>query len=135
MNNNKTYVYGRTSTYRLNYHIAWTTNNKESILSNDLVDELKAELLSIADEYGFEIIKIKVTDKTVINVFVASVPKLSVTDIVKCLKGITAKKMLLEFEQFQTEYWQQKGRHLWSNSYYVESLGELNKQELNKYIE
>lgn len=64
-----------------------------------------------------------------------SPPKLSVTNIMRLLKGITAYRLFRECPELQTSYWKQRGRHLWSPSYYVESIGAFNEQAVAKHID
>ena len=40
-----------------------------------------------------------------------------------------------ECPELQTSYWKKQGRHLWSPSYYVESIGSVNEQAVAKYID
>lgn len=37
--------------------------------------------------------------------------------------------------ELQTSYWKKQGRHLWSPSYYVESIGSVNERAVAKYID
>ena len=37
--------------------------------------------------------------------------------------------------ELKNSYWKQRDRHLWSSSYYVESIGSVNKQAVAKYID
>ena len=62
-------------------------------------------------------------------------PKLSVTNIVRWLKGISAWQLFRECPELQTSYWKTQDRHLWSPSYYVESIGAVNEQAVTKYID
>lgn len=40
-----------------------------------------------------------------------------------------------ECPELQTSYWKKQNRHLWSPSYYVESIGTVNEQAVAKYID
>ena len=70
-----------------------------------------------------------------IHLLISAPPKLSVTNIVRWLKGISAWKLFRECSELQTSYWKQQNRHLWSPSYYVESIGAVNEQAVAKYID
>lgn len=50
-------------------------------------------------------------------------------------KGITAYQLFRKCPELQTSYWKQQGRHLWSPSYYVGSIGAVNEQAVAKYID
>ena len=70
-----------------------------------------------------------------IHLLISAPPKLSVTNIVRWLKGISAWKLFRECPELQTSYWKQQNRHLWSPSYYVESIGAVNEQAVAKCID
>lgn len=55
--------------------------------------------------------------------------------MVRWLKGITAYRLFRECPELKNSYWKQRDRHLWSSSYYVESIGSVNKQAVAKYID
>ena len=70
-----------------------------------------------------------------VHLLVSAPPKLSVTNIVRWLKGGTAYQLFRECPELQKSYWKKEGRHLWSPSYYVESIGAVNEQAVAKYID
>ena len=70
-----------------------------------------------------------------VHLLVSAPPKLSVTNIVRWLKGGTAYQLFRECSELQRSYWKKEGRHLWSPSYYVESIGAVNEQAVAKYID
>lgn len=70
-----------------------------------------------------------------IHLLVSAPPKLSVTNIVRWLKGISAWTLFKECPELQSSYWKKQGRHLWSPSYYVESIGTTNESAVAKYVD
>ena len=70
-----------------------------------------------------------------IHILVSAPPKLSVINIVRWLKGISARQLFDKFPELQRSYRKQPGRHLWSPSYYVESIGTTNELAVAKYID
>ena len=58
-------------------------------------------------------------------------PKLSVTDIVKSLKGITGRKL---FEKYSAICQKLGKGQLWNHSYYVETIGNITDEAVQKYI-
>jgi putative transposase len=48
------------------------------------------------------------------------------------IKGISARKLLIEFPQIKEKLW--KG-HLWNPSYYIETVGSISEKAIKKYIE
>lgn len=89
----------------------------------------------IASKYGFTIAHMEIGKDDHIHLLVSAPPKLSVTNIMRWLKGISARHLFRECPELQTSYWKKQGRHLWSPSYYVESIGSVNEQAVAKYID
>ena len=64
--------------------------------------------------------------------FVSAPPKLSITAIIKYLKGITGRKLFERFPEIRNQLW--KGE-LWNHSYYVETIGSVSEENIRRYIE
>lgn len=135
MNDINKLTYGRTSVYNLNYHIIWGTKYRNKVLKGNVEVVLKQCLREIASKYGFRIAHMEIGKDDHIRLLISAPPKLSVTNIVRWLKGISAWKLFRECPELQTSYWKQQNRHLWSPSYYVESIGAVNEQAVAKYID
>ena len=67
-----------------------------------------------------------------IHVFVSAHPKIAPSYIVKMLKGISGRKLFLQFPEIKQQLW--KGR-LWNSSYYLETSGSITEDAIKKYIE
>lgn len=128
-------TYGRTSVFNLNYHIIWGTKYRNRVLKGNVEIVLKRVLLEIASKYGFSIEHMEIGKDDHIHLLVSAPPKLSVTNIVRWLKGISAYRLFRECPELQNSYWKLTNRHLWSPSYYVESIGTTNQQAVAKYID
>ncbi|MEM3432472.1 MAG: transposase, partial [Candidatus Bilamarchaeaceae archaeon] len=60
-----------------------------------------------------EVSQVKVGQKDYVRVFVSAHPKISPSYVIKMVKGITARKLLLEFPQLRQVF--RKG-HIWNSS-------------------
>ena len=134
MKDTSRFTYGRTSVYNLNYHIIWGTKYRNKVLKGHVELVLKQVLTETADKYGFSIDHMEVGKDDHIHLLVSAPPKLSVTNIVRWLKGISAWTLFKECPEFQNAYWKKQDRHLWSPSYYVESIVENNESAVAKYV-
>ena len=83
---------------------------------------LKRTLYEIASKYGYWLL-------------VSAPPELSGTNIMRWLKGISAWQLFRKCPELQTSHRKKQDRHLWSPSYYVESIGTVNEQAVAKYID
>lgn len=128
-------TYGRTSVYDLNYHIVWGTKYRNKVLNGSVEADLIKLLYDIADEKGFIIKHVEIGLDDHVYMMVSAPPKISVSTIVKCLKGTSAFRLFRMHPELKQFYWRQEDRHLWSPSYFVESIGASNEQAVAKYID
>ena len=99
-------------------------------------NEIEARLKELANEIGldkgFIVHQLEVGEQDHIYVFVSAHPKISASYIAKMLKGITGRKLLREFPEIKEKLW--KGE-LWNPSFYVETVGSISSEAIQKYIE
>lgn len=126
------YTYARTCVYNINYHIVWCVKYRRNVLTLEIRERLYQVVQKIANEKGFAVIQCKVGSEDHVRCFVSAPPKLSVTQIVKYLKGISGNTLLNEFPELCTKLW--KGQ-LWNGSYFCETLGSTSEENISKYIE
>ena len=125
------YTYGRTCVYNINYHIVWCVKYRKKVLSSPVEEYLKQVLPEIAAENGFTITQAEFGEMDHIHCFVSAPPKLSVTFIVKHLKGTSAIRLFRQFPELRDSL-----RHgqLWNGSYYVETIGSTSEENIKRYI-
>ena len=125
-------VYYRTSVCNINYHVVWSVKYRRKILSEDVELYLKDLVQQIAADKGFTVHLFECGEGDHVHCFVSGPPKLSITDIVKYLKGITGRKLFEQFPEIREKLW--KGQ-LWNHSYYVETIGSVSEENIRRYIE
>ncbi len=59
-------------------------------------------------------------------------PSLSISDLVKKLKGRSSRKLQQEFTELNKRYW---GRHFWGIGYGCWSTGNITDEMVNEYLE
>ena len=90
-------IHYRTSVCNINYHVVWSVKYRRKILNAQVEKYLKDIVQQIADEKGFIVQMFECGEQDHVHCFITAPPKLSVTTIVKYLKGITGRKL---YEQF-----------------------------------
>ena len=125
-------IHSRTCVYNINYHVVWSVKYRRKILNAEVEKYLKELVEQIAMDKGFIVHLFKVGEGDHIHCFVSAPPKLSVTDIVKYLKGISGRKLFEKFPEIRKKVW--KGQ-LWNHSYYVETIGSVSEENIRRYIE
>ena len=130
------FTHGRTSVYNLNYHIVWCTKYRRKVLKDGIDADLKTILREIASENGYSIPHMEVGLDDHIHLLVSAPPKISVSSIVKQLKGTSSLRLFAMHPELKSQYWKRKGeRSLWSPSYFVESIGTTDEDAVAKYID
>ena len=124
-----TYIHGRTSVYNINYHIVWCVKYRRKVLTPQLSERLYELVKTIGDEKGFTIVDCKVEESDHVHCFVSAPPKISVTQIVKYLKGISGNTLLKEFPELRNFLW--KGQ-LWDGSYFCQTIGSTSEKNVLK---
>lgn len=124
-------VHSRTCVYNINYHVVWSVKYRRKIITPEIEAYLKQLVQEIAQDKGFIVQMFEVGEGDHIHCFVSAPPKVSVSYIVKMLKGITGRKLFEQFPEIKQQLW--KGE-LWNHSYYVESIGCISENIIKQYI-
>lgn len=126
------YTHARTCVYNINYHIVWCVKYRRKVLSADISNRLIELLKAIGEEKGFTVVECRVGENDHVQCFVSAPPKISVTQIVKYLKGISGNQLFQEYPQLRKSLW--KGQ-LWNGSYFCETIGSTSEENILRYIE
>lgn len=67
-----------------------------------------------------------------VHLLLSAPPNIAVSKIVQYIKDKSGRKLLMEFETLRKKYW---GQHLWGRGYFVVSVGNVNSEDMQRYIE
>jgi putative transposase len=67
-----------------------------------------------------------------VHIFIKAHPKYAIGQIVKYIKGISGRLLFLKHPEIKQKLW--KGK-LWTHSYYVETIGSTNEENIRRYIQ
>ena len=84
-------IHYRTCVCNINYHMVWSVKYQRKILNSEIEEYLKELVQQIAEDKGFTVHLFECGEGDHVHCFVTAPPKLSITAIVKYLKGITGK--------------------------------------------
>lgn len=115
-------IHYRTSVCNINYHIVWSVRYRRKILNAEVEQFLKDLVQQIAAEKGLTVQLFECGEQDYCHCFITAPPTLSVSTIVKNLKGITGRKLFERFPTLRKKLW--KGV-LWNYSYYCETIGSI----------
>ncbi|MFT4093531.1 MAG: IS200/IS605 family transposase [Niabella sp.] len=121
---------GTHSIHQLQAHIVWSTKYRYGVLRGDIQVRCRDLLRQSCDGLDIQILK-GVVSKDHIHLHVSYPPKLSVSDMVKRLKGRSAKLLLSEYAELKRRYY---GGHLWGIGYGVWSAGNITDEMVQEYL-
>ena len=117
--------------YDIKYHIVWITKYRKQILRADIANRVRELTREICRANDVEIMKGNIS-RDHVHIFVSVPPHISVSHLVKSIKGKTSRKLLMEFKTLSRAFW---GRHIWARGYFVASSGNVTDEVIIKYIE
>ena len=123
-------VYGRGYVYSIQYHLVWCTKYRHRILSDEVENKLKKIIGEIAKDNHFTIEEIE-TDLDHIHMLIDCSPQHYIPNIVKALKGVSARLLFKEHPELKSMLW---GGHLWNPSYFVATVSENTEEQIRDYI-
>jgi len=102
------------------------------MLVGQLNYDIKQIFLSIASESDFDI-EVMETDQNHVHFLIRYIPRWSIAQIVRRLKQESTRQIwLLHPTTLRKQYWYQK--LLWSDGYFVCSIGEASPDTIREYI-
>lgn len=122
---------GRGYVYAIQYHIVWCVKYRHKILTEEIESRLKEILVQIALDYNFSIVEIN-GDQDHIHLLMECSPQHTIPDMIKVLKGISARLLFKEFPHLKNKLW---GGHLWNPSYFVATVSENTEEQIRRYIQ
>lgn len=126
------YTHARTCVYNVNYHFVWCVKYRRKVLTPEIEHELIDIVTKIGEEKGFAVVDCRVGEGDHVHCFVSAPPKLSVTDMVRYLKGISGRRLFILHPELGDKLW---NGDLWNGSYFVETIGSTSEENVKAYIE
>ena len=116
---------------KMNAHIVWVTKYRYQVLKGDIQLRCRDLLIQICNSENVMILK-GVVSKDHVHMHVEYPPSMSISELVKRLKGRTSRMLQQEFPDLGKRYW---GRHFWAVGYGVWSTGNITEEMVQEYLE
>ena len=116
---------------RMSAHIVWVTKYRYHVLKGDVQKRCRDLLVQICNTENVQILK-GVVSKDHVHMHEEYPPSISISDLVKGLKGRTSRMLQQEFPELGKRYW---GRHFWAVGYGVWSSGNITDAMVQEYLE
>ena len=119
----------RNVVYSCQYHVVWCPKYRRRVLINGVDERLKAILREVAVERRAEIIEMEVMPDHV-HLLVLVDPQFGIHRLVRLLKGRSSHLLRQEFPWLRSRL-----PTLWTNSYFVATVGGAPLAVIRQYIE
>ena len=121
---------GSHSVHRLQVHLVWSTKYRYQVLTGEVQVRCRDLLRQTCNVLDVRILK-GVVSKDHVHLHVSYPPSLSVSDLMRRLKGRSAKLLLQEFAELKRRYW---GGHFGGIGYGAWSVGDITDDVLHAYL-
>ena len=125
------YRKGSHSVYDLKYHIVFCTKYRYRILTGQIATRTRELIREICQTNYVDIVSGSMSPDH-IHLLISVPPSMSISKIVQYIKGKSSRKLLQEFDVLKKRYW---GQHLWARGYFVVTVGNVNTEDVQRYIE
>lgn len=122
---------GSHSIHQLHVHLVWSTKYRYGVLRGDIQIRCRELIRQSCDSLDIQILK-GVVSQDHIHLHISYPPKLSISEILKRLKGRSAKMLLVEYSELKKRYW---GGHLWGIGYGAWSTGNITDEMIQQYLD
>ena len=115
--------------YSCKYHVVWCPKYRRKVLVNGVDVRLKALIEAVCNEYRIDIIEMEIMPGHV-HLLMEVDPQFGIHKAVKQIKGRTSRILRQEFSWLTTRL-----PTLWTNSYFVSTVGGAPLSVIKQYIE
>ena len=115
--------------YSCKYHVVWCPKYRRSVLVKGVDERLKEIIQSVATEYRSEILELEVMPDHV-HLLVEVDPQFGIHRLIKLMKGRSSRFIRKEFPWIRSRL-----PTLWTNSYFVSTIGGAPLEVVKQYIE
>jgi REP-associated tyrosine transposase len=123
------YKSSRNVVYSCKYHVVWCPKYRRQVLVRGVEKRLKKILKEVASERQAEVIELEVMPDHV-HVLVEVHPQFGVHRLIKAMKGRSSRLLRDEFPWLKSRL-----PTLWTNSYFVSTVGGAPLAVIKQYIE
>ena len=115
--------------YACQYHVVWCPKYRRKVLINGVDERLKVIINEVIHELNAELLDLEIMDDHV-HLLVSVDPQFGIHKLIKRIKGVSSRILREEFPWLKS-----KIPALWTNSYFVSTVGGATSEAVEKYIE
>lgn len=123
------YKSNKNITYSCKYHVVWCPKYRRKVLIHGVDVRLKEIILEVANEFNSEVIEMEVMPDHV-HLVIEADPQFGIAKVVRYMKGRSSRFLRQEFPWLKSRL-----PTLWTNSYFVSTVGGSPLSVIKEYIE
>ena len=123
------YKSNRNVVYSCKYHVIWCPKYRRNVLLDGVDVRLKQIIQDVTTDLDCEMIELEIMPDHV-HLLVEVDPQFGIHKLIKRIKGISSRSLREEFPWLK-----KKIPTLWSNSYFVSTVGGAPLEVIKQYIE
>jgi putative transposase len=116
-------------TYSCKYHVIWCPKYRRKVLIEGVDTRLKQIILEVANEFKSEVIEMEIMPDHV-HLLVECDPQFGIAKLIRYMKGRSSRLLRQEFPWLKSRL-----PTLWTNSYFVSTVGGAPLSAIKQYIE
>ena len=117
--------------FRIMYHFVWIPKYRHKVFEEPYRSVLKNIISKIGYDYNIEIVELEIP-KDHVHMIVKSEPKICPSEIMQVIKSISARNFFKLHPEIKKKYFW--GGKLWTQSFFVETIGNANDEVIRKYV-
>ena len=123
------YKSNRNVVYSCKYHVVWCPKYRRKVLTDEIATRLKELIIETAEGINAEVIEMEVMPDHV-HLLIEVDPQYGINKAVRHIKGVSSHVLRSEFPSLKSRL-----PTLWTNSYFVSTVGGAPLPAIKQYIE
>ena len=125
------YRYGSHTVYNIEYHFVWVTKYRYQVLTGSISLGVRELVRQTCEAFEIRILS-GVVSKDHVHIVVSAPPKMAPSEIMRRIKGRSARKLFEEFPELKRRYW---GKYFWARGYFCVTVGQMTEEMVKNYLE
>jgi putative transposase len=114
------------------YHFVWIPKYRHKVFCEPYGEVLKGIIEKIGYDYNIDIVELEIPVDH-LHMVVRGEPKQSPSDVMQIIKSISAREFFRRYPEIKKRYFW--GGKLWTQSYFVETIGNANEEVIRTYVQ
>ena len=118
--------------FRIMYHFVWIPKYRHKVFNEPYRSNMKGIIYKIGYDYNINIVELEIPVDHV-HMVVKSEPKICPSIIMQIIKSLSARNFFKLYPDVKKKYFW--GGKLWTQSFFVETIGNVNDVVIRKYVQ